>query len=260
MKYLLHIFIILFIFSCAKNKENLTSENPGALENDNYEDKVNINLNEPLLNNITDPIYFNKNQKNIYFGKNGSVSLNTETNEYVITSIPENLPDISIQIPFSLIFDSHLTDSVYNSKSSLFPANKYSLFKIPEIIPFDKELSVESRPGIGKYVALQISGNIGNKKNISYYICYKTENYKYAKFSFAIQENEDFYSYPICEKYEKLINNNIVSPLDIAAGDYMFLNVLMFRAYAKGECYPGVENCKIYFKTDIKYYLSLSSI
>ncbi|WP_338635253.1 hypothetical protein [Spirobacillus cienkowskii] len=244
MKYLLHIFIILFIFSCAKNKENLTSENLRKPENDNYENKNNLN----------------KQQKNIYFGKNGSVSLNTETDEYVITSIPENLPDISIQLPFSLIFDSQLTDSVYNTKSSLFPANKYSLFKIPEIIPFDKELSVESRPGIGKYVTLQISGNIGNKKNISYYICYNTENYKHAKFNFVIQETDDFYSYPICEKYEKLINNSIVTPLNIAAGDYMFLNVLMFRAYAKGECYPGVENCKIYFKTDIKYYLSLSSI
>ncbi len=254
------IFAFVFVTSllaasCSKNSSSNSSNRTGGTDS-----TVATNPKEPVNPvNPVDPIIPPRKDEmlKLNFGTNGFVTLNNDTGEYKIDKLPTSKLDFDFLQPVKFIFDSYISDPIYVYKSSLFPIDRHSLYQIPDIINFDTINSLDSRPSNNKYdVSIQFWGSIGNKRDQGFYICYKSVDNSYAKFDFIVQERDDLYSNPSCDKYKNLIDEKKVTPLNFKSGDFILLRFSGFRAYTSGECFNN-STCIISYNINMKYFTQI---
>ncbi|MBX9838447.1 MAG: hypothetical protein K2X69_09065 [Silvanigrellaceae bacterium] len=249
------IFAFVFVTSllaasCSKNSSSNSSNgnNGGSSVSDQKPTPSPINPIDPTPEPEKPKIL------KLNFGSDGIVTLNNETGEYKIDRVPTSKPDFNFMQPSKGLFDSFIPDPEYIYRSSLFPVDKYSLFKIPEILEFDPVNSIGGTPSDGKYdVDLEFWGSQG-KFGKGYLACYKSVNNQYAKLDFIVDGYDLNVNKLGCSKLKELIDKKQINTIDIKGGDYLLLRFYGFRMYSHGEC-ENPTHCVVSYNSPIIYYI-----
>ncbi len=194
---------------------------------------------------------------NVNFGTDGLVVLNKETGEYTIKNLPTSKPDVDFLQPSKGFFDSFVNDPIYIYRSSIFPVDKYSLFKIPDILTFDTVNSKDGKPSHGKLDShISFWGRLGNSTSKGYFACYRSVDNKYAKFEFMVEAlNDQYIPNDDCKIYRKMIDNNEIKASNVKAGDIIMLKFYGFRFYSDGISFNDMTSI-VSFNAQIKYHIS----